>query len=155
MSGQETTRNTTVYTDGACIGNPGSGGWAWVISETVHDCGSESVTTNQRMELFAVLMAVNALSGPLVVVSDSAYVVNCFKDGWWVKWRANNWRNSKGEPVANRDLWEPLLIRTIDERQNEISFRWVKGHAGNTFNELADSLANKAARDIMAREGKK
>ncbi len=145
---KDTVYKTVVYTDGACIGNPGPGGWAWVASESIHASGSEADTTNQRMELFAVLMAVEAFPGPLEVVSDSAYVVNCFKDSWWLKWRKNNWRNAKGESVANRDIWEPLLNIVIDERHGEISFTWVKGHAGNAFNEMADSLANAAARGL-------
>ncbi len=101
------------------------------------------------MELLAVINAVEAISGPLLVVSDSAYVINCFQQRWWVKWRANNWRNAKGDSVANRDLWEILIGHVIDNRPGEIDFKWVKGHAGDYFNELVDSLANRAAREQL------
>jgi ribonuclease HI len=137
---------TVVFTDGACIGNPGPGGWAWAVSSERFAVGSEQHTTNQRMELTAVLEAVRALAGPLEVVSDSTYVVNCFRDRWWSGWRARGWRSSKGTPVANRDLWEPLVALVVDERPRQIGFRWVKGHAGDAGNTLVDRLANDAAR---------
>jgi ribonuclease HI len=130
---------TEVYTDGACSGNPGPGGWAWAVADGRQASGAEVVTTNQRMEIRAALEAVRSLSGPLVVVSDSTYVVKCFKDGWWRRWRANNWVTSAKKPVANRDLWEPL-IDLVAER-DDVTFRWVKGHSGNAMNDLADQLA--------------
>lgn len=129
-----------MYTDGACSGNPGPGGWAWVTEDGRHDAGGEADTTNQRMELTAVLRAVDALPGPLDIFSDSTYVVNCFNDRWWEGWRARGWKNAQKKPVANRDLWEPLIDRYL-ERPGELSFTWVKGHAGNELNELADQLA--------------
>jgi len=135
---------TTVYTDGACKGNPGPGGWGWVVPGGRRSNGGEPLTTNQRMELAAVLDALRQLSGSVIVVSDSTYVVNCFRDGWWKGWIKRGWRNSKKEPVANRDLWEPL-IDLYRSRADEIEFRWVKGHAGNEWNELADELAVEAA----------
>ena len=137
---------TVVFTDGACIGNPGPGGWAWAISWEECESGADPQTTNQRMELTAALRAVSALSGELEVVSDSTYVVNCFRDRWWKGWRERSWRNSKGLPVANRDLWEPLVAEVVDRRAGQVRFRWVKGHAGDTMNELVDMLANDAAR---------
>jgi ribonuclease HI len=137
---------TVAFTDGACIGNPGPGGWAWAVSAERFAVGAEARTTNQRMELTAVLRAVAALPGPLEIVSDSTYVVNCFRDRWWAGWRSRGWRSSKGTAVANRDLWEPLVAVVVDERPGEISFRWVKGHAGDAMNELVDRLANEAAR---------
>ena len=137
---------TVVYTDGACIGNPGPGGWAWAVSTARYRAGSAPATTNQRMELSAVLEAVSSLPGTLKVVSDSTYVVNCFRDRWWAGWRARAWRNAKGEPVANQDLWRALVAEVVDERPGEIRFAWVKGHAGNPMNELVDRLANEAAR---------
>ncbi|MEE2632006.1 MAG: ribonuclease H, partial [Actinomycetota bacterium] len=97
-----------VYTDGACSGNPGPGGWAWVVPDGPFAAGFDERTTNQRMELTATLEAVRAFDGPLLIVSDSTYVVYCFRDGWWEKWLRKGWVNSKREPVANREIWEPL-----------------------------------------------
>ena len=141
---------TVVFTDGACIGNPGPGGWAWAVSSEHYAFGAEPATTNQRMELQAAISAVRALAGGLEVVSDSTYVVNCFRDRWWSGWRARGWRNSKGQPVANRDLWSSLVEMVVDERPGEISFRWVRGHSGDPMNELVDRLANDAARQQTA-----
>lgn len=128
-----------VWTDGACSGNPGPGGWAWATRDGRQDSGGESATTNQRMEIRAALEAVRALDGPLVVVSDSTYVVNCFRDGWWKGWLARGWVTSAKKPVANRDLWEPL-ITAVNER-GDVSFRWTKGHSGDEMNDLVDRLA--------------
>lgn len=141
---------TVVYTDGACHGNPGPGGWAWATGPDRYASGAEARTTNQRMELVAVVEAVAHHGGPLEIVSDSAYVVRCFQDGWWMAWRAKGWRNSKGVPVANQDLWRNLVAAVVDRRPGEISFRWVKGHAGEPLNELVDELANAAARSQSA-----
>lgn len=137
---------TTVYTDGACIGNPGPGGWAWARSEEDFAAGFDPATTNQRMELTAALEAVRAFPGALEVVSDSTYVVNCFRDRWWAGWRQRGWRNAKGEPVANQDLWRDLVAAVVDERPGEVRFRWVKGHGVDPLNHLVDGLANDAAR---------
>ena len=134
----------TIYTDGACSGNPGPGGWAWAEAPegTPNGSGSEAHTTNQRMEIMAVLEALRSTDGPVTIVSDSTYVVNCFRDKWWVRWQANGWRNAKKEPVANADLWKPL-IELVQQRQPE--FRWVKGHSGDQMNDLVDRLAVAAA----------
>jgi ribonuclease HI len=134
----------TVYTDGACSGNPGPGGWAWAVAPVGEPRGSggEPRTTNQRMEIRAALEALHALAGepgPIEVVSDSTYVVNCFRDRWWEGWLRNGWRNSKRQPVANRDLWEPL-VELVRER-GDVTFRWVKGHGDDQFNDLVDQLA--------------
>jgi ribonuclease HI len=134
-----------VWTDGACSGNPGPGGWAWATEDGRQGSGAESPTTNQRMEVQAALEAVKALAGPLTVVSDSTYVVNCFKDEWWKGWLARGWVNSAKKPVANRDLWEPLI--TLVRERGDISFRWVKGHSGDKMNDLVDQLAVKAGKD--------
>src|SRR5690606_13189341 len=99
----------TIYTDGACSGNPGPGGWAWAIENGPFASGADPNTTNQRMELTAVLEAVKANPGPIEIVSDSTYVVNCFRDKWYEGWLKRSWTNSKREAVANRDLWEPLI----------------------------------------------
>jgi ribonuclease HI len=128
-----------VYTDGACSGNPGPGGWAWAVSDGRQASGADPATTNQRMELRAALEAVRALDGALVVVSDSTYVVNCFRNGWWKGWLSRNWTNSAKKPVANRDLWEPLI--TLVRDRGDVTFRWVKGHSGDPMNELVDQLA--------------
>jgi ribonuclease HI len=133
-----------VYTDGACAGNPGPGGWAWALSPDTHDSGYEPTTTNQRMEVRAALEAVRALDGPLLVVSDSTYVVNCFRDGWWRGWLQRGWTNSAKKPVANRDLWEPL-IELVNGR-GDVAFDWVKGHSGHPMNDLVDRLAVAACR---------
>ncbi len=140
------TDSTVVFTDGACLNNPGPGGWAWAESTQRYSSGHEAHTTNQRMELMAVIQAIESNPGRLAIVSDSTYVVNCFKNRWWAGWRAKGWRNAKGEPVANQDLWRPLIEQVIDLRAGEIEMSWVKGHSGNAMNDLVDSLATEAAR---------
>ncbi len=144
---------TAVYTDGACLGNPGPGGWAWVVPGGAWACGAEPRTTNQRMELRAVLEALGEFAGPVEVFSDSTYVVNCFRDRWYEGWMRRGWRNSNRKPVANRDLWEPLLELYLP-RSAEISFRWVKGHSGDEWNEIADQLASGAAADQRSRRSR-
>jgi ribonuclease HI len=137
-----------VWTDGACSGNPGPGGWAWATRDGRQGSGGAPATTNQRMEIRAALEAVTALDGPLVVVSDSTYVVNCFRDAWWKGWLARGWVNSAKKPVANRDLWEPLITAVRD--RGDISFRWVKGHSGDEMNDLVDRLAVQAGKAIAS-----
>lgn len=129
-----------VYTDGACSQNPGPGGWAWVTEDGHRGTGGEPETTNQRMELTAVAKAIEALPGSLEVYSDSTYVVNCFNDRWYEGWISRGWKNSQKKPVANRDLWEPLIAAYL-ARRDELTFTWVKGHSGDELNELADQLA--------------
>src|SRR5215212_5191990 len=143
---------TEVYTDGACLGNPGPGGWAWAVPGGRFASGAAPATTNQRMEVQAALEAVRALDGPLVVVSDSTYVVNCFRDRWWEGWLARGWTTSAKKPVANRDLWEPL-IQAVRADPGRVTFRWVKGHSEDPFNDLVDRLAVEAARTQSARSG--
>ena len=139
-----------MYTDGACSGNPGPGGWAWVIPGGRYRSGAEPHTTNQRMELAAALDAVRTIEGAVEVVSDSAYVVNCFRQGWWKGWLARGWINTKKKPVANRDLWEPLVDLY---RSRPITFRWVKGHGGSEWNDVADRLAVQASVTQQGAEG--
>ena len=134
---------TEVFTDGACRGNPGPGGWAWAVAGGPQGSGHEAPSTNQRMEVRAAYEAIRALTGPLVVVSDSTYVVNCFKNSWWTGWRARGWLNSAKKPVANRDLWEPLV--DLVEERGDVGFRWVKGHSGDPMNDLVDRLAVEAS----------
>lgn len=128
-----------VYTDGACKGNPGPGGWAWAIDRDRFDSGGEAHTTNQRMEICAAFAACRALDGPLEVVSDSTYVVKCFNDKWHVGWRRNGWKNAARKPVANRDLWEPFVDLVLS--RGDVSFRWIKGHSGHAMNDFVDRLA--------------
>lgn len=143
-----------VYTDGACLGNPGPGGWAWVVPDDqnapeagLSEAGGEAATTNQRMELMAVLKALTALSGSvgLDVYSDSRYVVDCFELRWWEGWMRRGWRTSSKQPVKNQDLWRPLLELALER---DVEFYWVKAHHGNRWNELADLLAYEAARSV-------
>ncbi len=137
-----------VWTDGACSGNPGPGGWAWATRDGRQASGGEPGTTNQRMEIRAALEAVRALDGPLVVVSDSTYVVNCFRDGWWKGWLARDWTTSARKPVVSRDLWEPLI--TLVNSRGDVSFRWTKGHAGDEMNDLVDRLAVEQSKSVPA-----
>ncbi len=132
-----------VYTDGACSGNPGPGGWGWAVAPDGEPqaSGGERSTTNQRMEIYAALDAVRTLTAggrAVKVIADSTYVVNCFRDKWWVKWEKNGWRNAKREPVANADLWKPLIELV---KVNDVGWGWVKGHSGDKMNDLVDSLA--------------
>lgn len=150
-----------VYTDGSCLGNPGPGGWAWAVPGGRYASGAEAPTTNQRMEIRAVLEALRALwpdpgkenaPGSLEVVSDSAYVVNCFRQRWWAGWFKRGWRNAAGKPVANRDLWEPLFDLALDPARH-VEFRWVKGHSGDHWNEVVDELALAAASSGLGASG--
>ena len=138
----------TVYTDGACRGNPGRGGWAWAVPGERFASGAEPATTNQRMEITAALEALRTLTADgasdVDVVSDSTYVVNCFKDRWWQGWQRRNWKNSQNKPVANRDLWEPLIELAVSSESN-VTWRWVKGHSGDPWNDRVDELATIAA----------
>lgn len=145
------TSPTVAYTDGACSGNPGPGGWAWAVPGGRWAAGAAAHTTNQRMEISAAYEAVRALEGRLEIVSDSTYVVNCFRDRWWEGWLKRGWVNSAKKPVANRDLWEPFidLVRT----RGDVTFRWVKGHSGDPMNDLVDRLAVQAAVEQEDREG--
>ncbi len=143
---------TTVFTDGACSGNPGPGGWAWAVPDGRFASGAEARSTNQRMEIYAVLDAVRTIEGPIEIVSDSTYVVHCFRDRWWEGWLRRGWVNSAKKPVANRDLWEPLIdLYRLDPRR--LRFRWVKGHSGDPMNDLVDRLAVEAALTQTQRQG--
>ena len=142
-----------VYTDGACSGNPGPGGWAWAVAPAgPFESGSEPHTTNQRMELQAVLRAVRTLDGPLDIHSDSTYVVNCFRQRWWESWIERGWVNKQKKPIANRDLWEPL-IEYYRKRAGELRFTWVKGHGSDPMNDAVDRLAVEAALTQRGRSG--
>ena len=148
-----------VYTDGACSGNPGPGGWGWATETGIEGSGNEAHSTNQRMEVWAVLDALQTLlprhAGPIRVVSDSTYVVNCFRDQWWKGWISRGWKNSQKQPVANQDLWRPLIALYRDAQSmgpDRVTFQWVKGHSGNRMNDLVDLLAVAAAQTQSGRQ---
>ena len=133
-----------IYTDGACSGNPGPGGWAWAVAPSgeINDSGAEARSTNQRMEIMAAYQAViHFEDDPRIIriVADSTYVVKCFNDGWWRGWHKRGWKNSQRQPVANRDLWEPFIELVI--KRGRVEFEWVKGHSGNRMNDYVDALA--------------
>ena len=136
-----------IYTDGACSGNPGPGGWAWAIDHETYASGSEAQSTNQRMEVRAVAEAIAANPGPIEIRSDSTYVVHCFRDRWWAGWERRGWKNSQKREVANQDLWRPL-IAAYRERADELTFSWVKGHSGDPMNDWVDELAVLAAKSV-------
>jgi ribonuclease HI len=136
----------TIYTDGACKGNPGPGGWGAWLSSGIHEkelSGGEPHTTNQRMELTAAIEALSALTKPCAVVlyTDSKYVLEGITS-WINGWKRNGWKNSAKQPVKNADLWQRL-----DEAaaRHVMEWRWVKGHSGDLGNERADALANAGA----------
>ncbi len=138
-----------VYTDGSCLGNPGPGGWGWAVPGGRYASGATPSTTNQRMEITAANEAIRALRDDargrgLLVMSDSTYVVNCFRDRWWAGWQRRGWKNAQGKPVANRELWEALLAVALD-REVAVRFEWVKGHSGDPWNDVVDELAVAAA----------
>lgn len=132
-----------VFTDGACSGNPGPGGWGAILkygSQEKELSGGEAQTTNNRMELTAVIMALSALKEPCEVelCSDSKYVIDSVQKGWVYGWKKNNWTKSDKKPALNVDLWEQLLP-LLDK--HKVSWKWIKGHAGHEENERCDRLA--------------
>ncbi len=134
-----------IHTDGACRGNPGPGGWAWAEGTTRYASGAEAHTTNQRMEVRAAIEALRSTpEGAVEIVSDSSYVVKCFNDKWYLGWRRRGLKNSQGQPVANRDLWEELFALAL-ESERQVIFSWVKGHSGDPMNEFVDALATLSA----------
>lgn len=137
-----------IYCDGSCPANPGPGGWAWAHAPhgAPHDAGAHPHTTNQAMEILAATQAVRAHlthPGAIVIVSDSAYVVNCLTKHWWRRWQTNGWRNAQGKPVANQALWEALL--EVVHTHGDVRFEWCRGHDGDPMNEFVDRLAGAQA----------
>lgn len=143
-----------IYTDGACKGNPGPGGWGAVIRSGTHEkllSGGEALTTNNRMEMLAAIKALEALKQPcrVILTTDSVYV----RDGitkWILGWQKNGWKTADRKPVKNAELWQELLAASA---RHEIDWRWVKGHNGHPENERADQLACDAAAQFVKRSG--
>lgn len=139
-----------VYTDGACSNNPGAGGWGAIIRYQGSEkqlSGYEPNTTNNRMELTAVIKGLSAIeinNLPVAVYSDSKYVVDANNQHWLDKWQLKNWRNSSKEPVANRDLWEQII--SLNQKFHP-TYTWVKGHSDNEYNNRCDALAVQAIKD--------
>lgn len=136
-------KTVEIFTDGACSGNPGPGGWGAVLRYNGHEkemSGGEAHTTNNRMELSAVLFALGALKEEcnVILTSDSKYVVDSIEKGWVYGWKKKGWKKADGKPALNVDLWEqllPLLSR------HKVTFNWIKGHAGHPENERCDRMA--------------
>lgn len=136
-------KTVTLYTDGACSGNPGPGGWGAILSYNGVEkelSGGDANTTNNRMELLAVISGLEALKEPCRVelYSDSKYVIDGLSKGWAASWRKNGWRKADKKPALNPDLWEKLLNLV---EKHELSYHWVKGHADNSYNNRCDQLA--------------
>ena len=143
-------KHVDIYTDGACSGNPGPGGWGAILRSGEHVkelSGGDANTTNNRMELTALIEALSALRFPcqVTVYSDSKYVVDALKLGWARKWKANGWMRNKKEKALNPDLWDRLLA-LVD--LHEVEFVWVKGHAGHPENERCDQRAVEQSRQF-------
>lgn len=138
-----------ISTDGACLGNPGPGGWGAVLRYRGHEkeiSGGTADTTNNKMELTAAIEGLAALTKPstVVIYTDSTYVRNGIMK-WVAGWQSNGWQTKDRKPVKNADLWRRLIE---EERRHRVTWRWVKGHAGDHYNEIADRLATDAARRV-------
>ena len=136
-------KTVTIYTDGACSGNPGPGGWGAILMYGPHSrelSGGEAATTNNRMELTAVIQALSLLKEPCIVDlwSDSKYVIDGLEKGWAKGWKARGWKKADKKPALNPDLWDRLLSLT---EVHSIRYHWVKGHAENAYNNRCDELA--------------
>ena len=140
-----------IYTDGACLGNPGPGGWAAIIIENGQErvfSGNDNMTTNNRMELLAIIKALESINEnlELIIYTDSKYVINGITS--WIKnWEANSWKNSTKQPVKNVDLWKKL---DTNAKKHNIEWIWVKGHSGNFFNEKVDEIARGQAQMLKS-----
>ena len=140
-------KHVHLFTDGACLGNPGPGGWAALLRYRGKEkmvSGGEPDTTNNRMELTAVLEGLRTLKEKCAVhiATDSQYVMNAFEKGWLDNWQAKGWKTAAKKPVANQDLWEALLEETS---RHKITWEWVRGHSGHPENERVDEAAREAA----------
>lgn len=151
MSDKQTNNTVYIYADGACKGNPGVGGWGALLVYQGHEkaiCGGDLDTTNNRMELQAVIEGLKLLKRPCVVAvyTDSRYVQQGITE-WIEGWKAKGWRTASKKPVKNDDLWKNLDALT---QGHEVSWHWVKGHAGHAGNERADELANQGVEKVLA-----
>ncbi len=145
-------KRVTLFTDGACSGNPGIGGWGAVLMYNGFEkriSGAEPETTNNRMEITAVIEGLKCLNQPceVDVYSDSAYTVNAFASGWVYGWKKSGWKKADGKPVLNSDLWQELLVLT---RVHTVHFNKVKGHADNEYNNICDKLATDAIKNYRS-----
>jgi len=144
------TPEVTIFTDGACSGNPGPGGWGAILISGAHEreiCGGEPATTNNRMELMAAIQALETLKRPckVEVHTDSQYLRKGITE-WISGWKARGWRTADKKPVKNEDLWKRL---DAARARHTVDWRWVKGHNGHELNERADGLANKGMREML------
>lgn len=143
-------KKVIMYTDGACSGNPGVGGWGVVLRYNEHEkqlSGAEAEATNNRMELKAVIEGLKCLKEPCYVeiFSDSSYVVNAFLSGWVYAWQKNGWKKTDNKPVLNVDLWEELIALT---KYHRVRFNKVRGHADDEYNNICDKLATTAVKNF-------
>ena len=150
----ETLKHVDIFTDGACSGNPGPGGWAAILRYGAHELeisGSMPQTTNNRMEVFALISALGKLKTrcDVTVYSDSAYLVNAFNEHWLDNWQKRDWKNSEGKPVENQDLWR-LLLLTIRKKGHLMTFCKVKGHADHPENNRCDAMARDAIKQYLS-----
>lgn len=141
-------KTVLIFTDGACSGNPGPGGWCAILRYGTNEkviSGGEKQTTNNRMELSAVLNALAALKEPCEVslTSDSRYVIDSISKGWVYSWQKKGWKKADGKPALNVDLWQPLLEQL---ERHKVNFIWIKGHAGHPENERCDRIAVEESR---------
>lgn len=143
-------KEINIYTDGACSGNPGPGGYGAILVWQGHEkelSEGFAETTNNRMELTAVIVALEALkeSCCVTVTSDSKYVVDAIEKGWLTSWKRNNWKKADGKPALNAELWQRLLVQL---ERHDVRFVWVKGHAGHPYNERCDRMAVNAIASV-------
>ena len=144
-------KHVDIYTDGACRGNPGRGGWGAILVYEGHEkelSGGEAQTTNNRMELTAAIVALQALKEPcdVTLYSDSKYMIDSITKGWAVSWRAKGWKKGDKSPALNPDLWETLLNLL---EKHTVEFVWVRGHNGHAYNERCDTLATTFADSLQ------
>ncbi len=153
MQSDKTRKEVQVFSDGACSGNPGPGGWGAILRYKDAEkelSGGETETTNNRMELMGVIAALESLKEPCraKVFTDSQYIAKAFTENWLENWQKNGWKTAGKKPVKNRELWERLLVQAT---KHELEWQWIRGHAGHPENERCDQLAV-AARDRFAKK---
>lgn len=149
------THTIEIFTDGACKGNPGPGGWGVLLRLGEHEKalhGGEMLTTNNRMELMAAIMGLRALkkTATVILTTDSEYVMKGIRE-WMPNWKKRGWKTASKQPVKNADLWQ-LLDELVN--QHQVEWRWVKGHSGHRENEIADELANLGVQEVLGNKGK-